>query len=104
MGEHLLAKAAHELVDNSQGDMVLHTACLSQGAHALVMPAQSGSVKTTLTAWLASRGYGCLCLDVVFIPQSLARVAPLCRTMQLKGESPAPCGPTLTGCGRRINC
>ena len=87
MGEAMQAKAAYDLADRSSGGMVLHSACLSDGDRALLIPAASSSGKSTLTTWLAAQGLSFLCDDVVFVPQGHKRAVPLIRPVQLKGTS-----------------
>jgi hypothetical protein len=91
--EYLQAKATQALLENGQGGIILHAACLSGGDRAMILPAQSGSGKTTLSAWLACRGYSFLADDVVMLPWDQQRVVPLTRPLQLKGESRAVLSP-----------
>lgn len=82
--ELLLGDSCHHLADRSQGGLLLHAAGLTWQGHALLLPGQTGAGKSTLAAWLVSRGFGYLTDELVFVPWGQNSAQGLTRPLNLK--------------------
>lgn len=68
--------------------LVIHAAVIEKNGHAIIMPAQPGSGKSTLTAGLVSRGWRLLSDELTLIPvDQPGGVVPIPRPINLKNES-----------------
>ena len=56
------------LLFNASGGLALHAGAVTRGDTLLLLPGQSGSGKSSLTAWLVSRGCGYLTDELLFLP------------------------------------
>jgi hypothetical protein len=84
VAELLLGDSCHHLADRSQGGLLLHAAGLTWHGQALLLPGQTGAGKSTLTAWLVSRGFGYLTDELVFVLWGQNSAQGLTRPLNLK--------------------
>lgn len=67
--------------------LILHAAVLERGGQALLLPAPSGTGKSTLCAALCWRGWRLLTDELCLIRRTDIRIAPIPRPVSLKDES-----------------
>lgn len=67
--------------------LLLHAAVLERNGHAIVMPADPGAGKSTLTAALALHGYRLLSDELALIDRDTGQLVPLARPVNLKNDS-----------------
>ena len=68
--------------------LIIHAAVVEKHGFAMIMPAQPGSGKSTLTAALASKGWRLLSDELTLIPiENADTVVPLARPINLKNAS-----------------
>jgi hypothetical protein len=84
VAELLLGDTCFNLADRSQGGLLFHAAALAWQGRGILLPGTMGAGKTTLTAWLLSRGLDYLTDELVFIPQGALTVQALARPLNLK--------------------
>ena len=84
---YLLDRTCFHLADRSQGGLVLHAAGLAWRGRGLLLPGVSGNGKSTLSAWLVSRGFDYLTDELVFIPEDTAQFHGLTRPLNLKNTA-----------------
>jgi hypothetical protein len=93
--ELLLGETCHHLADRSRGGLLFHAAALVshkdtrtvwQG-RGLLLPGGIGAGKSTLSAWLASRGWDYLTDELVFVPHGSDRMQAFVRPLNLKSTS-----------------
>lgn len=86
--EFLMDAVVRGLVTDQAGGVVLHAAALRRDAKAVLLAGVTGAGKSTLTAWLAARGYEYLTDELVFCPLDAAgRVQPFYRPLVLRADS-----------------
>jgi len=67
--------------------LMLHAAVIEKNGHALVLPGEPGSGKSTLCAYLVHKGWRLLSDELTIINLSTREVMPLCRPISLKNQS-----------------
>ena len=67
--------------------LILHAAVLEKGGRAIIFPAQPGSGKSTLTAYMALSGWNLYSDEMALIDFDTNLVSPLFRPVCLKNES-----------------
>ncbi len=87
MAHHLMERVTYHLADRSSGGMVLHAACLEKDGAALLLPANSGAGKSSLTVWLALHGWHYLTDELAFLPESSSQIQGFTRPVHLKGNT-----------------
>lgn len=80
----LLGKSCYHLADRSQGGLLFHAGGLCRQGKGLLLPGTMGAGKTTLTAWLLSRGFDYLTDELVFVPQGAETIQPFPRPLNFK--------------------
>jgi len=80
----LLGKSCYHLADRSRGGLLFHAGGLCRQGKGLLLPGTMGVGKTTLTAWLLSRGFDYLTDELVFVPQGAETIRPFPRPLNLK--------------------
>jgi hypothetical protein len=80
----LLGKSCYHLADRSEGGLLFHAGGLCRQGQGLLLPGTMGAGKTTLTAWLLSRGFDYLTDELVFVPQGTHTMQPFPRPLNLK--------------------
>lgn len=74
------------IVDNNSG-LAIHSGALSINGRGVLLPGQSGSGKSTFSAWLLSRGWNYLTDELVFLDLVEKTIDPLTRPLSLKSGS-----------------
>jgi hypothetical protein len=87
VAELLLGDSGYHLAAASRGGLLFHAGALAWGDKGLLLPGAIGAGKTTLTAWLATRGLDYLSDEMVFIPYGSERIQSLTRPLNLKSAS-----------------
>lgn len=68
LANSLMETSIYNLADKCSSGLLFHAACLSWKGKGIIMPAQSGHGKTTLSAWLLSNGFDYLTDELVYLP------------------------------------
>lgn len=89
LAELLLGDTCHHLADKSQGGLLFHAAGLARQGQGLLLPGGIGAGKSTLAAWLATRGLEYLTDELVFVPWGSHTMQALVRPLNLKSTSRA---------------
>jgi hypothetical protein len=87
VAELLLGDSGYHLAVASRGGLLFHAGALACGDRGLLLPGGIGAGKTTLTAWLATRGLDYLSDEMVFVPHGSERMQSLTRPLNLKSTS-----------------
>lgn len=82
--ELLLGDSCHQLAAHSHTGLLFHAAGLSWQGQGLILPGASGAGKTTLTAWLLTKGFGYLTDELVFVPWQTNAIHTFPRPLNLK--------------------
>jgi hypothetical protein len=85
--ELLMSETCHQLADRSQGGLLFHAAALTWQGKGLLMPGKVRAGKTTLTAWLVTRGFNYLTDELVFVPHGSDTMQTFTRPLNLKKPS-----------------
>lgn len=93
MAGWLLGNVGYHLADRSRGGLLFHAGALAWGERGLILPGTMGAGKTTLTAWLLTRGFDYLSDELVFVPDQSEQIEALARPLNLK----RPARPALAG-------
>lgn len=67
--------------------LMLHAAVIERNGHALVLPGEPGSGKSTLCTYLVHKGWRLLSDELTIIDLSTREIIPLCRPISLKNQS-----------------
>lgn len=67
--------------------LVIHAAVVERNGHALLLPGEPGSGKSTLCAGLVFRGWRLLSDELALLEPATGRITPLVRPISLKNES-----------------
>jgi len=81
----LMNEVLYHCIDANQSDHALHAGGVCKNGTCILLPGKSGSGKSTMTAWLVSRGHHYLTDELVFLADD-GTVAPLTRPVSLKGN------------------
>ncbi|GAB4436998.1 MAG: hypothetical protein Kow0031_18810 [Anaerolineae bacterium] len=95
LADLLLGNSCHHLADRSHGGLLFHAGAVERQGRGLILPGTMGAGKTTLTAWLLTRGFNYLSDEMVFVGQGEERLQPLPRPLNLKRPSRAVLAPWL---------
>ena len=87
LADRLLGDTCHNLADKSVGGLLFHAAALDYNGKGLVMPGTMGAGKTTLTAWLLTKGFNYLSDELVFITNGKDTIEAFPRPLNLKRPS-----------------
>jgi len=68
LANSLMDTSIYNLADKCSSGLLFHAACLSWKGKGVILPAQSGHGKTTLSAWLLSNGFDYLTDELVYLP------------------------------------
>lgn len=93
--ELLLGETCHHLADRSRGGLLFHAAALAphkntgtvRQGRGLLLPGGIAAGKSTLSAWLASRGWDYLTDELVFVPHGSDQMQAFVRPLNLKNAS-----------------
>jgi hypothetical protein len=68
LANSLMDTSIYNLADKCSSGLLFHAACLSWKGKGIILPAQSGHGKTTLSAWLLAHGFDYLTDELVYMP------------------------------------
>ena len=83
----LLGNSCYKLAYHSRGGLLFHAGGLARQGKGLLLPGTMGAGKTTLAAWLVSRGFDYLTDEMVYIPHQANAMQGLTRPLNLKHPS-----------------
>jgi hypothetical protein len=81
----LLEAALRSLIGQSADGLVIHAAVLGRGTDGVLLPGPTGSGKTMLSAWLATRGLAHLSDEACFVADAESPVDSFARPFSFKG-------------------
>lgn len=87
LAELLMGDVCYHLADRSRGGLLFHAAGLAWQGKGLLLPGLMGAGKTTLTAWLVTRGLDYLTDELVFVPHGANTIQTLTRPLNIKKAS-----------------
>ncbi|HBH29218.1 MAG: hypothetical protein N839_0003695 [Desulfofustis sp. PB-SRB1] len=79
----LVNRVMFDCIDSNNSHHVLHAGAVCDSARCILFPAKSGSGKSMLTGWLATRGYCYLTDEIVFLEPD-GTVLPMTRPVDVK--------------------
>ena len=80
----LIQQTIYHLIDKNKDGMALHAAALSKDGKGIILPGASGRGKTTLSTWLATKGYNYLTDEYVFIGENTNIIQAFSRPPNVK--------------------
>src|SRR5512143_3144885 len=83
----LMGDSTRELADRSSGGLLFHAAALVKHRRGMLLPGRIASGKTTLSAWLTTRGFDCLSDELIFVPTSSTALHALTRPLNVKAPA-----------------
>jgi len=84
LANSLMDTSIYNLADKCSSGLLFHAACLSWKGRGVILPAQSGHGKTTLSAWLLSNGFDYLTDELVYLPLNSLRAMCFGRPLNVK--------------------
>jgi hypothetical protein len=84
LADLFLADTCRSLVAQSRGGLLFHAAGLAWQNKGLMLPGQMGAGKSTLTAWLLTKGFNYLTDELVFIAAGSTSMQTFPRPLNLK--------------------
>jgi hypothetical protein len=87
LAEFLQGAVCHQLAMESRDGLLFHAAALSDKGRGILIPGGIGAGKSTLTAWLLSKGLGYLTDELVYVPWGSDTLQPFIRPIHLKHPS-----------------
>jgi hypothetical protein len=84
--DSLLSESCHQLANRSQGGVLFHAGALALPGEGKgwLLPGGIGAGKTTLTAWLLTRGLDYLTDELAFVPDGAETMQTFARPLNLK--------------------
>ncbi|MFH1152864.1 MAG: hypothetical protein V1793_03520 [Pseudomonadota bacterium] len=86
----LMDTIIHELAKTCDSGLLFHAAALSRNGCGILMPGQSGSGKSSLSAWLAHQGHVCLTDEMALVRPETFEIHGFCKPIHIKD-------PTISG-------
>lgn len=86
----LLDCIVHDLVDDCLVGPVYHAAAVSYRGRGILMPGMSGAGKTTLSAWLAGKGWDYLSDEIACVERGSMKMEAFYRSLHLRTPIAAP--------------
>lgn len=83
----LLGDTCYHLANQSQGGLLFHAAGLAWRGKGLILPGVIGAGKSTLAAWLLTKGFDYLTDELVFVPQGSDTFQAFTRPLNLKAPA-----------------
>ncbi|MFC1681474.1 hypothetical protein ACFL1S_06800 [Pseudomonadota bacterium] len=80
----LIRETIRSLIDQNADGLALHAAALSRNGKGILLPGRSGCGKTSLSTWLASRGFNYLTDEYVFIGNNTNTIQAFARPPNVK--------------------
>ncbi len=104
---HLTDSIVFHIADKSDSTYCLHAAAVSDGEHAMIIPANSGAGKSTFTTWLVANGFSYITDELILVDQE-HRITGVARPIQIKAHGldaikPLLVDPTLVFAGNLAN-
>lgn len=93
LAAYLLGDVGRRLAEHSRGGALFHAAALVQEGAGLLLPGGIGAGKTTLAAWLVTRGLGYLTDELAFVPTGADELRTFPRPLNLKAGAREPLRP-----------
>ena len=90
LAEYLLGDVTVQLADNSRDGLVFHAGALARNGRGVLVPGAIGAGKTTLTAWLVTKGLNYLTDEMVWVPEGTDLVRGFTRPLNVKRPSRLP--------------
>jgi hypothetical protein len=87
LAEYLLGEVTSKLADKSRGGLVFHAGALAYKGHGILVPGAIGAGKTTMTAWLVTRGLDYLTDEMVWVPEGSDSLHAFTRPLNVKKPS-----------------
>ena len=87
LAEFLLGDSCYHLAKESRGGLLFHAGAVTWLYQGILLPGKMEAGKTTLVAWLTSRGLGYLTDEMVFVAQGTFTIQALTRPLNLKNPS-----------------
>lgn len=87
LAELLLGDTCRHLTAGSRGGLMFHAAGLVWGGKGILLPGAVGAGKTTLAAWLATKGLDYLTDELVFVRQGADVMQAFTRPLKLKSSA-----------------
>jgi hypothetical protein len=81
---HVVRQIDYYLADQSKDGLLFHAAALSWHGHGLLLPGASHAGKTTLSAWLLTRGCNYLSDELVYLPHGLLVMQAFSRPLNMR--------------------
>jgi hypothetical protein len=89
LAELLLSDTCHHLAAHSRGGLLFHAAGLAWAGQGLLLPGGIGGGKSTLAAWLVTKGWDYLTDELVFVPEGTEAMQTFTRPLNLKNPARA---------------
>lgn len=83
----LLSLTCHDLAERARDGIAIHAAAVALAGRGVLLPGRPEAGKTTLAAWLASRGFDYLTDELAFVPDATALVIGLVRPLNVRPAS-----------------
>lgn len=80
----LLDTVIHELAQKCSGGLLFHAAAVSRKGFGILLPGQSGSGKTLLSAWLTRQGYQYLTDEMALVESQALVMHGFCKPLHIK--------------------
>jgi hypothetical protein len=80
----LLDTVMHELAKECSGGLLFHAAAVSRKGFGILLPGQSGSGKTLLSAWLTRQGYEYLTDEMALVESQALGIHGFCKPLHIK--------------------
>ena len=80
----LLDAVIHELAQKCSGGLLFHAAAVSRKGFGILLPGQSGSGKTLLSAWLTRQGYQYLTDEMALVESQALGMHGFCKPLHIK--------------------
>ena len=97
----LMNEVLYHCIDANRENHALHAGAVMRGNSCIILPGQSGTGKSTLTAWLVAHGYQYLTDELIFLADD-GTVTPVTRPISLKTGSNHYSWMSLQGCDDQI--
>lgn len=89
LAELMMGEACRHLAGHTRGGLLFHAAGLAWRGKGLLLPGGIGAGKSTLAAWLTTKGLDYLTDELVFVPHGAGTMQALVRPLNLKSSSRA---------------
>ncbi|MBN1177926.1 MAG: hypothetical protein JXD18_01860 [Anaerolineae bacterium] len=83
----LMGDVCYNLAYHSTGGLLFHAGGVSWQGQGIILPGTMGAGKTTLTAWLLTRGFDYLTDEMVYVPDGASHVSGIARPLNVKSTA-----------------